>query len=125
MPKTWSFQQQDAWDAFNRHYAGRGSSHAVWALLAVESLFYVADLDDDAFATQRWYGASSDAVDIAHVTAATGNAFSALDRCAASLADIHGVTTKTGNAVSMEAPSARNRRIRHAEPPSQRERWSG
>ena len=39
------------------------------------------------------------------MTAATGNAFSALDRCAASLAEINGVTTKSGNAVSVALPA--------------------
>jgi hypothetical protein len=58
-------------------------------------------MDDETFQLQRWYGASPEAADIAHVTAATGNAFSALDRCAASLAEINGVTTKSGNAVSV------------------------
>jgi hypothetical protein len=88
----------------------------MWALLAVESLFYVADLDDDTFAQQRWYGVTPDAADIAHVTAATGNAFSALDRCAASLADINGVSTKSGNAISVSrlAPEAENQARRAA-----------
>jgi hypothetical protein len=58
-------------------------------------------MDAETFQLQRWYGASPEAADIAHVTAATGNAFSALDRCAASLAEINGVATKSVNAVSV------------------------
>jgi hypothetical protein len=98
-PKQWTFHQQDAWDALRRS-GGRGA-HAVWALLAVESLFYLADADDHTFTAQTWYGSSPDAIDIAHVSAAAGNAVAALDRCAAELAEIHGVTNKSGNAVSL------------------------
>lgn len=83
----------------------------MWALLAVESLFYLADADDLTFAAQQWHGSSPDAVDIAHATAATGNAVAALDRCAAALAEIHGVRNPRGNAVSLSQlrPSARNK----------------
>ena len=38
-PKRWSFHQQDAWDVLSKR---GGGNHAIWALLAVESLFYLA-----------------------------------------------------------------------------------
>jgi hypothetical protein len=67
----------------------------------VEALFYLADADEQTFTTQQWYGSSPEAVDIAHVTAAAGNAVAAVDRCAAELAEIHGVTNMSGNAVAL------------------------
>jgi len=70
-----------------RHGPNALDSLIIWATCAVESLYYLDDLDAQ---TQATYPASvqghhADIVDIAHVRWATGTAITSLDLCAAAL----------------------------------------
>jgi hypothetical protein len=68
------------------------SRFPIWALWTVESLDYLAMLDDETMGppARSPYGYGPDVVEIAHTRWAAGSAVTALDLCAAMLAVRHG-----------------------------------
>ena len=65
-----------------------GGGYLQWAMLTVEGLHWLADMDDRAFAGGRvgLQGHPAISVDIAHARWATASAISAIDLCGAELA---------------------------------------
>jgi hypothetical protein len=73
--------------------AGR---YASWAVLTVDGLYYLGDLDQ-ASERHQWTAAghSDDVIDMAHVRWAGGMAITALDLCAAALGERHHIPVRT------------------------------
>lgn len=61
----------------------------LWATWAVESLYYLSDLDNKAIDPSWINGHDPDVIDVAHARWATGTAITSLDLCAAVLGRVY------------------------------------
>lgn len=76
----------------------------MWAVWAADGLFYLLQLDDQAFgaSAQRPSGTRQEAMDMAHVRWAAANAITVLDLCAASLGRLYCPLKRHGQEYSVE-----------------------
>jgi hypothetical protein len=99
--------KQDPADAIRAIEKRRGrtreaSALAFWARMSVESLHYLADMDDAvAHGSTPFLDHKSEIVDMANVYAATATAFAALDRCAGVLGQLYVHKKKPRNQTSL------------------------
>ncbi len=89
MPRyTWAADPNNIISGFEtRHAQPDSGALLAWAVLSVESLHYLADIDQDYEVSHQVVGGHSrDIADVAHARWATGTCITSLDLCAAALA---------------------------------------
>ena len=84
---TWAADPNNIISGFEtRHAQPDSGALLAWAVLSVESLHYLADIDQDYEVSHQVVGGHSrDIVDVAHARWATGTCITSLDLCAAAL----------------------------------------
>jgi hypothetical protein len=88
MPRyTWAADPSNIISGFEtRHAQPDSGALLAWAVLSVESLHYLADIDQDYEISHHVVGGHSrDIADVAHARWATGTCITSLDLCAAAL----------------------------------------
>ena len=88
MPRyTWAADPSNIISGFEtRHAQPDSGALLAWAVLSVESLHYLADIDQDYEVSHQVVGGHSrDIADVSHARWATGTCITSLDLCAAAL----------------------------------------